>query len=272
MTTQTELLSVLDRIETALTHELHHQQSLKATRRDTSEPGKTGKDRSESKIQTALTRHWERQKKLIRAALARGDSTIPDFTDSIGQLQADLVNALTESLLTGGELFANTTTFGFDPTLINAEAAAFAQRYAFDLVKNIEAQTVTALQQQISNFVITPGYTIGDVIDNLPFTQPRSQLVATTEITRAYAEGNRLAGEKLQQQYPDIQVIEIWHTNRDSLSNKCPICGPLHGKSVNLDEKFKVKVGDKTLEFDRPPAHPGCRCWTTTTTNIEAAQ
>lgn len=261
MSSRAKLVALLHQADQVL-----YQAATKS--RDTREPGRAGKNRSETEIQTALEQHWARQKRLIRAALERGDTTLPDFADSTGQLQADLVAILTESLLRGGELFANMTTLGFDPTLINADAAAYAQRAAFDLVKAIDTQTVAALQQQISNFVTTPGYTLGNVIDNLPFSQPRSQLVATTEITRAYAEGNRLAGEKLQQQYPDVQVIEIWYTNNDSLT--CPICGPLNGKSVKLNEKFKVRVGSQTLELDRPPAHPGCRCWTTTTTNIEA--
>jgi hypothetical protein len=49
-------------------------------------------------------------------------------------------------------------------------------------------------------------------------------------------------------------VIEYreWRTNADELV--CPVCGPLAGQVIGLDEAFEGGI-------DGPPAHPRCRCW-----------
>jgi hypothetical protein len=121
--------------------------------------------------------------------------------------------------------------------------------------------TIRALQETISAFVETPGMSIGDVMARLPFTQYRAQMVATTEITRAYAEGNMLAGQALREEFPDVPVVKIWYTNADD--RVCEICGPLHATEVGLDELFAAG-------YDKPPAHVNCRCWMEVTTSINA--
>jgi hypothetical protein len=100
--------------------------------------------------------------------------------------------------------------------------------------------------------------TMGDVMDMLPFDERRGLLVATTEITRSYAQGQMMAGLALQEQWPGVRVVKRWYTNADDLV--CEICGPLDGQAVDLDEMF-----DGAGE---PPAHPGCRCWMETSTEI----
>jgi SPP1 gp7 family putative phage head morphogenesis protein len=84
-------------------------------------------------------------------------------------------------------------------------------------------------------------------------------LIATTEITRAYAEANQIAGEALAKEFEGVPVVKIWYTNEDD--KVCPICGEFDGKEIPIDESFGEGVKN-------PPAHPNCRCWTTTSTRI----
>jgi len=102
--------------------------------------------------------------------------------------------------------------------------------------------------------------TIGDVVNLLPYTESRALLIATTETTRVYAEANLLAGEALKKEYPDVQVIKRFFTNRDD--RVCPLCAPLHGQEVEIGETFEGG-------YDGPPIHCGCRCWVETTTRIQ---
>jgi Phage Mu protein F like protein len=47
---------------------------------------------------------------------------------------------------------------------------------------------------------------------------------------------------------------KVWITARDE--RVCPVCGPLHGKRVGINEQFKTAQG----EFWTPGLHPNCRC------------
>jgi len=47
---------------------------------------------------------------------------------------------------------------------------------------------------------------------------------------------------------------KMWLTAKDE--RVCPVCGPLHGKKVGINEKFVTHQG----EFWSPGLHPNCRC------------
>jgi len=47
---------------------------------------------------------------------------------------------------------------------------------------------------------------------------------------------------------------KIWITAKDE--RVCPVCGPLHGQKVGINEQFKTHVG----QFWTPGLHPNCRC------------
>ena len=78
------------------------------------------------------------------------------------------------------------------------------------------------------------------------FSRNRASMIAVTETTRAYASGNEAA-------WRASQVVEgkEWMTAYDEAV--CPICAPLSGKIVKLNESFG--------RVDKPPAHVNCRCW-----------
>lgn len=52
----------------------------------------------------------------------------------------------------------------------------------------------------------------------------------------------------------------VWLTSLDE--RVCPICQPLHGKTVFIGRSFKTirKTGKPDVRITQPPAHPNCRC------------
>jgi hypothetical protein len=151
---------------------------------------------------------------------------------------------------------------GLDYTLTNVEAAAWARAHAGLLIKGINKTTVEAVRKGLTMFVETPGFTIRDFMDLLPFDEKRSLRVAVTEITNAYAEGQKIAAETAAKQFPDVPMYKQWFTNNDD--RVCDICGPLNGQEVPKDQPF-VSRG---MEFDKPAAHVHCRCWVSYRTRI----
>ena len=247
--------------------------TLKASR-DRAEPKRREKLELEGRIVALLLRRWRAQAARIRealqaehperkalpydaAALLADDPNDPQAQATLARLMAVIATAAQG----GVNLFQLSVDIGFDWTLVNAEAATWARSYTYELAKGIDDTTVKVLQRLIGDFIETPGMTIGDVMAGLPYSESRALNVATTEITRSYFHGQRLAGEALQREYPDVRVVKRWFTNADSLV--CPLCSPLHGKEVMLDEEFAHGIVG-------PPVHPRCRCWISTRTRINA--
>lgn len=241
-------------------------QALK--RRDKREPLRREKELAEDRLMSVIMRIFRKQKRRVQERLERefyGRKAIKAFDDwDFEDDEEDILDLIMELQLAarnGGVFAASQIPLQFETAAINTEALAWARKYGYDLVRNINQTTVDTLRTAISNFIQTPGMTIGDVMSMLPFDADRALRVSVTEVTRAYAEGNRIAGEELQDQFPGVDVIEIWFTNNDDLV--CDICGPLDGMSVALDEPF-----DAVNDIMRPPAHPNCRCWTETSTRL----
>jgi SPP1 gp7 family putative phage head morphogenesis protein len=138
--------------------------------------------------------------------------------------------------------------------LANNAAFQWAMDYGYDLVRNIETITRERIGLEVADY-IRNSQPIDTLFRRLTagwlFSPERARLIAVTEVTRAYAEGNRQA-------WKASGVIERkrWNTNNDEIVAGCPICAPLHGRVVDLEADF----GDG---IDDPPAHPRCRCWIT---------
>ena len=82
------------------------------------------------------------------------------------------------------------------------------------------------------------------------FGKQRAALIASTEVTRLYTEGN-LAAYKAS----GVQRVE-WRTAMDDRVD--PLCQALSGKRWKVDEA------------ERPPLHPACRCNLAPIANDEA--
>jgi SPP1 gp7 family putative phage head morphogenesis protein len=121
------------------------------------------------------------------------------------------------------------------------------------LVKGITDTSRDSLRVQVSDWARG-----GAPLDELKaaleesgmFGPERADRVATTEATRAFAEGNRAAwvegGVEGQR----------WATAADEMV--CEVCGGLNGQEIGIDEQFEDDDGET---YDGPPAHTNCRCW-----------
>lgn len=85
------------------------------------------------------------------------------------------------------------------------------------------------------------------------FSEQRAKMIATTEVTRIYADGNIAAWKA-----SGVVSANRWMTAQDELV--CPICKPLANMVAELDGNgFTTEAGG--IGLNGPPAHPHCRCW-----------
>lgn len=243
--------------------------------RDKREPDRKKKMTLEDKIAASTMRHFKRQEKKIEQSLEMrypDRKAVRDVTDFLDDeefwedddWEAELVLLLTQAAKNGVLIFQQEVLLGMDYTLINAEAAKWARKYAGELKGIIDDTTRKAVRNAVVTFIETPGFTIRDVVNLLPFNSERAMQVGVTEVTRSYAEGQRLAGLQMKEEFPDVRVTKTWYTNNDD--RVCEICGPLEGTEVDIDESFGVESGEEGLAA--PPAHINCRCWMSTRTRI----
>lgn len=134
---------------------------------------------------------------------------------------------------------------GLDWALINKAAKRWAKRYTYDLVTGITQTSADYCRGKITEW-IESGAPLDELVKSLEpmFGEVRAQMIATTETTRAYAEGNRIS-------WKESGVVDgvKWRTAVDD--RVCDICSPLHEKAGTLDEG---------VEGYTPPAHVNCRC------------
>jgi hypothetical protein len=144
-------------------------------------------------------------------------------------------------------------SIGVDWGLVNANAVSWARAYGYELVKGITDTTAKFLQTEIADWMQS-GQPLDELISRIaPMYGPvRAGMIASTEVTRAFDEGNDLV-------WKESQVVEAstWRTAEDELV--CAICGPLSRlEPVPLGEPFiHPETGD---EYMSPPAHVNCRC------------
>lgn len=262
---------------------------LALKRRDPKEPGRREKEKTEEAIQKAFIAYFRQQKKAIREKLtmmavgrkAMTDGDLEYYMAEFGddfwnnpEFIARLGRILTAATSTGLDIFAEMIALQIDYTLVNEAAAKWALKYAGEKVKEIDANTLSRLRTEMSNFVSMPGRTIGDIMSALPYKESRARLIAIDQTTSVYANAELLAGEALQKEYPDVEVVKRWFTNNDTWFDAsgrrhgvCEICQPLHMQVRPLNEPF---VGGDGSLHDKPGAHIGCRCFLSITTRINA--
>jgi len=251
-------------------HPAHLIWALKA-RRDPKEPGKREKEKRQDDLAGAFRRLFAQQKDVVanrvaylfpgkahQLPLELGDLSAPN-------IEAEIMKIMLLSTQGGGDLFQGAMTLQMDYTKVNSAAAAWARKYSGELVKGIDQTTLDAIRQAVGAFVDTPGFTIGDVMALLPFGEQRALMIAVTEITRAYATANQIAGKELQRQWPGVKVVKTFNTNKDD--RVCFLCAPLDGMEVEIDEGFTTE-DDKAEGVPYPPLHVGDRCWMTVRTRI----
>lgn len=172
------------------------------------------------------------------------------FWDEIGkELQGVLQPTLEQVFKESAQQMLTSQPIGVEWSLVNERAARWAREYSFELVRGMNERSRAALQEQVAGF-FEDKRTLGDLRDSISslFGPVRSEMIAVTETTRAAVQGEIGFAQELQKL--GLRTVQVWQTNNDDIT--CPLCGPLNQK----------RQGDGWAE--PPPAHPRCRCWTST--------
>jgi hypothetical protein len=140
-----------------------------------------------------------------------------------------------------------------DWDMVNTDVVDWIRGHEFDLTYvgiEITPEQNNLLRKELTNFVTVSGYNMGMLTKGLePGFGDNATIIASTESTRAYSEGNLTAWKE-----SGVAEGKRWNTNNDGLV--CAICQPLDNKVVPLEGEFPGGL-------DGPFAHPGCRCWVT---------
>lgn len=240
--------------------------------RDDNEPGVERKMRLQRLIAAAIQRDFRRKSRAVRDLLARvpqaakADTWEDELVRllSAPDLERELTRLIGAATLDGVALLGENVRIAVDLSAANVEAATWARKYVGQLLRDANKTTRDLVRRAVAYYVTTPGVTLADAMKLMPFDAMRARRIATTEITRAYAQGNQIGADALAEQFSGLRVVKKWWTNRDS--RVCPICAPLHGVSVPHDEAFTETDDGPVFQ---PPAHPNCRCWTSFNTEAQ---
>lgn len=211
------------------------------------------------KLQTLL----DEVREAVNAGETVGDNLIQAIATLIGEAHAEelrrLIPLLADMAGIGaeavGEAFNAAVNIELDWGLANAAAAEWAREYGYELIKGLGQTTRDEIAAAMGTWVEAQE-TYPDLVRRLEeiLGDPRrADLVASTEATRVYAEGNKAAWAQVETEL-GVQTVMVWHTAADD--DVCPICRPLNGATARLDEEFPGGIKS-------PPAHPRCRCWLT---------
>lgn len=142
-----------------------------------------------------------------------------------------------------------------DFNLVNDEAINFATQYRFDLIKGITETTRRQVSQAITNW-IREGSPLDSLMARLEpvFGAVRAEMIAVTETTRVYSQGNQMAWEST-----GVVGGMVWETVADDLV--CEICGPMNDTEIGIGDIDAM-----------PPAHPRCRCRTKPVVSMELVE
>jgi len=179
---------------------------------------------------------------------AHGEAIRPVVIRSLQQMADTGVEA-------GAEAFTAALNIDLDWTLANTDAANWARQYGGKLIKGLDDTTKARVGAEVGAWA-EARETYRDLVKRIRgvIDDPRrAELIAQTEPTNAYAAGNMAAWKQAEDDL-GLRIVKVWNTANDDLV--CPICGPLNQQERALDDTFEGG-------FDRPAAHPRCRCWIT---------
>lgn len=261
-----------------------------------------GEDGSDDERQALEDKHTTKIAAALRAIMRKVappgttvDNITPDiavqrYRDASSLLRDALVAMLTDGVLLGAQVggqqveyllgVRKATILGVDWDLINQDALAWVlsnpsqigQGFGNGYANAVLAAMNTASEQQLGTLVgewIRNGLTYNSLIDQLErtvFSRQRGEMVAVTEITRAYAVGNQAAWRR-----SGIIKEMRWRTANDE--RVCNVCWPLNGIVVGIEGDFSSALPDDQERargtFMLPPAHVRCRCIITPYVRVE---
>lgn len=237
----------------------------------------------EKRLATALRKAWAAQGKAFLEGFAalktqlattegrrrlREAGDTPDWQpiwdDAAGSGDGDMEDALNagaeDALTVGGTATADSFTLANAFDLSNPGAVRYLDKYAADLVTQIDDTTRDTLNRLITGGVQQGlGYEkiaalLRDQFDNWAEPQAhirdRAEMVAVTEIGKGYEAGARVVIQGLQDQ--GLEMEKQWLP----VDDPCDIC------AANADQDWIAADDAFDSGDDTPPGHPSCRCTT----------
>lgn len=251
----------IETYQSALAEAMHYirlldpRHTIKAEQRGWSMSGKRDelaqeKDSAESAMLTAMSDYLTSLaqkviKNVRQAASSVRKSGIPgsleDYTnyfddkfwnDMLDLLDAAIRPIMHDNVTKGATAAADRLSkfgIGLDPTQFNTDAASYALKYTDKVLRKFNDTTRDGVGAVLGRWIGSEGATLGDLVTALEqaplFSLQRATLTAITETTRAFSQGEMIAGEEL------ATLADV----------------PMRSKGSGLE----------------PPLHPGCRCWIT---------
>ena len=200
-------------------------------------------------VDAAIDR-WRDNRNIVRDAL------VDMLTDGV-LLGADVGQRQVEYLL-GVAKAVSVTGVDWDMSNVNALrwvtgggefGVGLGDGYANALLDTMTQTTENGLRTILGEW-IRNNLSYGQLVQQLDRTvlgRRRAEMIATTEITRAYAEGTRAS-------YRGSRVVKRLRWQIADSEHSCPVCRPLNQTVTDLEGTFNGYF---------PPAHPNCRCWCT---------
>ena len=143
---------------------------------------------------------------------------------------------------------------GVNWSLVNDAVVNWARTLSAQEVTLITTTTRNMVQDKVADWIAGSEPLRELEKELLPtFGKVRAKMIAVTEVTNSYAGGNletwRASG---------LVEKKRWNT---AGTDVCPICVGLDQQVVPLNATF-ISDYDGSV-YDRPPAHPRCKCWVT---------
>lgn len=255
------------------------------------DPAADAKQKGEDQLYEAFTGFFEKTKARAITAV-RQASAVARKASLVGNLSAyaeffdrqfwalvtaDLDSAVRgeiQALLEAGTIDATNrlkmlTGISIDPSTFGPRAASWARLYTDDVLKKFGTTTKDGVGALLERWVGTEGATVADLVGAIQeshlFSKERAALVATTEITRTFAQAEVIAGQELAKAarvpfrdaasadivpplHPNCRCFlateavfdaddrlvafdTIFHTSADPFV--CLLCNPLNGKKLS---------------------------------------
>jgi len=203
--------------------------------RDEREPGRRQKIRFENKFYRATKAYFKRLAEKAQRRLELHEIFYPrkaiDLDSYIGtdffddeEFDADVIRLLLQGVGEGTALFSEEIGIPLDYSGINKKVLAWAKRQSGQIVKTVDKTSRELIKQAVSLFVETPGFTIGDIMNMLPFDDTRALRIA---VTGDQGTGERHCGRG----EAGRRVNRYGHTDEYPIRQRCQLCHLAAGRA-----------------------------------------
>lgn len=149
-------------------------------------------------------------------------------------------------------------TLNVDWNLLSKEAYEYAQVYTYNLIKNLDAETLKKVQAAVAQWIADGGSVdaLRSLLEPIFKDTKRAALIAQTESTRIFNDG-------AQKRWANVGVVKMkFLTVRDT--HVCPTCKDLYGQIGVIGQGWVLDGVTYTI-----PVHPGCRCFSRPVIDLE---